>query len=122
MSEGNENQNAQVPDSVLRIELISYFHRNPGLEASSAQMAELTGRNAGQVEKQMKKLVQLRILEECLEEGRCTYRYLPPFSISMRGGKARRIEGVPDMKPETDFREQEPSDRDEETRAAGGNS
>lgn len=71
-------------DSIIRIELITHFHRNPGMEGTTERMAEAIGRERQRVEAQLKKLVQLRILEEGVKEGVTTYRYLPPVSISSR--------------------------------------
>ncbi|NPV59015.1 MAG: hypothetical protein HPY75_05055 [Actinobacteria bacterium] len=76
-------------DSIIRIELITHFHRNPGMEGTPERMADAIGRERKRVEAQLKKLVQLRILEERVKEGVKTYRYLPPVSISSR----RCVEG-----------------------------
>ena len=82
-------------DSIIRIELITHFHRNPGMEGTPERMADAIGRERQRVEAQLKKLVQLRILEERVKEGVTTYRYLPPVSISSR----RRVEvEAPDIK------------------------
>ncbi len=76
-----------MSDSLIRIELITHFHRYPGLECTPMQMAEAIGRDLSRVECQMKKLVQLQILDErpC-EEGSC-YRYVPPLSVLSFTGK-----------------------------------
>lgn len=84
-------------DSIIRIELITHFHRNPGMEGKPERMAEAIGRERQRVEAQLKKLVQLRILEERVKEGVTTYRYIPPVSISSR----RRVEAkAPDTEDE----------------------
>ncbi|MDI6872964.1 hypothetical protein [Candidatus Solincola sp.] len=69
--------------SLVRIQLLTLFHRNPGLKGTSVELAEAIGRDPDAVEEQIRKLVQLRILEEV--EGGPSYRYLPPRS--MDGGK-----------------------------------
>jgi predicted transcriptional regulator len=71
-----------VSDSLVRIELITHFHRNPGLDATSSDLAEAIGRDSTQVECQIKKLVQLHILEEKPHNGLCHYRYVPPHSVA----------------------------------------
>lgn len=70
-------------DSIIRIELITHFHRNPGMESTPACMAEAIGRDLSRVEEQLKKLVQLRILLEKPRGDEVYYRYLPPLSSSM---------------------------------------
>ena len=92
----------KAPDSVIRIELITHFHRNPGIEGTPDQLADIIGRESGQVERQMEKLVQLRILEEKKVGSEIHYRYIPPFSISMSGMKnARGRETIVDIKGES---------------------
>jgi hypothetical protein len=76
-SEGNG-----VSDSLIRIEIITHFHRNPGLVSTPTDMADATGRDLLRVECQMKKLVQLHILEENTCNGQCRYRYVPPHSVA----------------------------------------
>jgi hypothetical protein len=71
-----------VSDSLIRIEIITHFHRNPGLVSSPEDMADATGRDPYRVECQMKKLVQLHILEEKACNGQCRYRYVPPHSVA----------------------------------------
>ena len=90
MTEGYYLQQNTVPDSVVRIELITHFHRNPGLESTAMEMADCIGRHKDQVECQMRKLVQLRILEEQLVGEEMIYKYIPPFSISMFNKKGKR--------------------------------
>jgi DNA-binding IclR family transcriptional regulator len=85
---GADEVNANnVSDSLIRIELITHFHRYPGLECSPVDIAEAIGRDLSRVEFQMKKLVQLRILDErpCEEGNR--YRYIPPLSVMSFMGK-----------------------------------
>lgn len=104
MTEGYYLQQNGVPDSVIRIELITHFHRNPGLESTAIEIADYIGRHREQVECQMRKLVQLHILDEQLVEGQLIYKYIPPFSISMFEKKGNR--GV-------DSRKEEPQKRKE---------
>ncbi len=81
---GNEQTgSANISDSLIRIELITCFHCHPGLEGTCSELAERIGRDASRVEGQMKKLVQLKILEELPLEGETRYRYLPPHSLSL---------------------------------------
>jgi predicted transcriptional regulator len=82
--------NSVVSDSLIRIELITHFHRNPGLEGTSMELADMIGRERSRVEGQMKKLVQLHILDERLDNGECYYRYIPPHCIPLPGEKKRR--------------------------------
>ena len=77
-----------VSDSLIRIELITHFHRYPGLECSPLDMAEAIGRDLSRVECQMKKLVQLRILDERPCKGGSKYRYVPPLSVLSFTGKS----------------------------------
>jgi len=76
-SEGNV-----VSDSLIRIELITHFHRNTGLESTPKEMADAIGRDLYRVECQMNKLVHLHILEERPFNGQCLYRYMPPHSVA----------------------------------------
>ncbi|MDY6794260.1 MAG: hypothetical protein SWK76_03105 [Actinomycetota bacterium] len=79
----------KVPDSV-RIELITRFYRNPGIEGTPGQLADIIGPESAHVERQMEKLVQLCILEEKKVGGEIHYVHIPPFSISMSGMKSIR--------------------------------
>lgn len=67
--------------SLVRIQLLTLFHRNPGIRGTAAELAEAIGRDPDAVEEQVRKLAQLRILEEVNEGGGSTYRYLPPRRI-----------------------------------------
>ncbi len=71
-----------VSDSLIRIELITHFHRNPGLESTSEEIAGAIGRDLHRVEAQMIKLVRLHILEQKPHNGQYRYRYLPPHSVA----------------------------------------
>ena len=77
-----------VSDSLIRIELITHFHRYPGLECSPVDIAEAIGRDLRRVECQMKKLVQLRILDERPSGEGSRYRYIPPLSVLSFMGKS----------------------------------
>lgn len=96
MAHDSENRRTRaenaVSDSLIRIELITHFHRNPGLEGTSLDLANMIGRDKSRVENQMKKLVQLHILHERFSEGELHYRYMPPqyMSISSEKGAKRR--------------------------------
>ena len=74
-------------DSLIRIELITHFHRYPGLECTPMEIAEAIGRDLSRVECQMKRLVQLQILDERPFEGGNRYRYVPPLSVMSFTGK-----------------------------------
>ncbi len=67
--------------SLVRIQLLTLFHCNPGLRGTSADLAEAIGRQPDAVEEQVRKLAQLRILEEVWIDGEPSYRYLPPRRI-----------------------------------------
>lgn len=86
-----------VPDSLVRIELITCYHRNPGLEGTCGELAERIGRNREQVESQMRKLVQLCILDRRQCDGETRYTYIPPYSLPLgrRGGDRDKPGGVP---------------------------
>ena len=71
-----------ISDSLIRIEIITHFHRNPGLESTPEGMARATGRDPYRVESQMNKLVHLHILEEREGKERSRYRYVPPHSVA----------------------------------------
>ena len=77
----------RLSDSLIRIELITHFHRYPGLECTPTQMAEAIGRDLGRVECQVKKLVQLQILDERPSDEGNRYRYVPPLSVLSFTGK-----------------------------------
>ena len=80
-----------VSDSLIRIELITHFHRYPGLECSSVDIAEAIGRDLSRVECQMKKLVQLHILDEKPSKEGNRYRYIPPLTVlSFTGTNGRK--------------------------------
>lgn len=74
------NGSGKVPDSVVRIELISFYHRNPDFYETSDEVVKLFDYQAEQVQSQLEKLVSLKILEEVKENGSTYYRYLPPIS------------------------------------------
>jgi hypothetical protein len=71
-----------VSDSLIRIEIISHFHRNPGLVSTPAEISDVTGRELQRVERQMNRLVQLNILEENIGNGNPSYHYVPPYSVA----------------------------------------
>ncbi|WP_287152856.1 hypothetical protein [Candidatus Solincola tengchongensis] len=75
--------------SLVRIQLLTLFHRNPGMKGTAVELAEAIGRDPDAVEEQARKLAQLRILEEVNEEGGSSYRYLPPRSIPGVSGLRR---------------------------------
>ncbi|OFW55989.1 MAG: hypothetical protein A2V52_02735 [Actinobacteria bacterium RBG_19FT_COMBO_54_7] len=79
-----------ISDSLIRIELITHFHRNPGLEGSVPELAESIGRDLSRVEDQMKKLVQLNILDEKAFGGELRYRYIPPHYVSRRRERGQK--------------------------------
>jgi len=85
MSEIKDSHNTSwngVSDSLIRIELISHFHRNPGLYSTVPELADAIGRDPYRVKAQMNKLVQLHILEETPYNGQSRYRYMPPHSVA----------------------------------------
>lgn len=74
--------------SLVRIELLTLFHRNPGLAGTTAELAEAIGRDPDAVEEQIRKLTQLRILEEVRSKGDTVYRYHPPQALGrVQGNK-----------------------------------
>ncbi len=71
-----------VSDSLIRIEIITHFHRNPGLTASPEELSRAMGRDPSRVERQVRKLVELNILAEMPGNGKGRYQYLPPYSVA----------------------------------------
>lgn len=87
MTKGSKVLNGNgCSDGLLRIELLTIFHRNPGLVCSCSFLAEATGRDMETVQEQAEKLLDLRILAAEEREGERRYRYLPPRMISVQGG------------------------------------
>ena len=79
-----------ISDRLIRIELITHFHRNPGLEGTALELAESIGRDLSRVEDQMKKLVQLNILDERALGSELRYRYIPPHYVSRRRERSKK--------------------------------
>ncbi len=77
-----ENNGKNIPDRVVRIELISHFNLYPETVASSDEMARRLSRESVQVEKQMEDLVELHILRRTYVGDRTLYSYLAPMSMS----------------------------------------
>lgn len=77
---GNGNGSVKVPDSVVRIELISFYHRNPDFYETSEEIVKNFGYHFEQVYAQLENLVRLKILEKVMENDSAYYRYLPPIS------------------------------------------
>lgn len=69
-------------ESLVRIEILTLFHRNPGLLGTPAYLAEATGRDLVTVDRQARKLADLRILEMVEVNGKTCYRYLAPSVLS----------------------------------------
>lgn len=69
-----------MPDSVVRIELISFYHRNPDFFETSEEIVKNFEYREDQVCGQLERLVHLKILEKVEKNGTAYYRYLPPFS------------------------------------------
>jgi hypothetical protein len=91
----HNNDRNTVSDSLIRIEIITHFHRNPGLEGTALELAQSIGRDVCRVEGQMKKLVQLNILDERVLGSQFYYHYIPPHYVSrrrQRGGKSGAAE------------------------------
>ena len=79
--EGSNGSNGSgVPDRVVRVELISFYHRNPELCETSDVISGYFDYRKEQVCRQLENLVDLRILERVEQDGQVLYRYLPPFS------------------------------------------
>lgn len=75
-------------ESLVRIRLLTIFHRNPGLAFNCMDLAEAVGRSRETVERQIKKLLHLGILVEVQGNGETCYRYLPPHITDAGEGKA----------------------------------
>lgn len=85
-----------IPDRVIRVELISYFSLYPGTKATTEEMALRLSRDAKKVERQMEALAELNILEKTCDGNRTVFSYLPPMSVkfagSRNGGEQRHID------------------------------
>jgi|GEM_PF-1376320 len=80
-----EDQNGvNMPNRVVKIELISYFNRYPETVATCEEMASRLDREIAQVECQMEELVELRILDRTCDGSRILYSYISPMSVSLR--------------------------------------
>jgi hypothetical protein len=102
----NGHSNAKVPDSVVRIELISFYHRNPEFFETSEEIVKNFEYRAEQVCGQLEKLVHLKILEKVEEDGTAFYRYLPPFSCGDLKS-IRYLTGVNGFKGPTNGKDEE---------------
>ncbi len=78
-----------VPDRVVRIELISYYSLYPETAATSRAMSERLNRDHYQVERQMKDLVELNILEKIGEGEDAVYTYISPMCLNLGSRKSR---------------------------------
>ncbi|RJP31806.1 MAG: GAF domain-containing protein [Actinobacteria bacterium] len=76
-----------IPDRVIRMELISYFSLYPETVATCEEMAARLGRGVEQVERQMDALVELCILTKTREGSRVLFSYLPPLSVKLASKK-----------------------------------
>ncbi len=76
----NGDRLSGVPDRVVRVELITFYHRNPHLCETSEAICSCLNYSAEQVARQLEELVRLNILERMEKDGAVFYRYLPPFS------------------------------------------
>lgn len=75
-------------ESLVRIRLLTIFHRNPGLAFNCLDLAEAVGRSRDTVERQLRKLLHLGILVEVQDNGETCYRYLPPHVTEAGEGEA----------------------------------
>ncbi|MGQ9476459.1 MAG: hypothetical protein ACUVRX_01605 [Actinomycetota bacterium] len=75
-------------ESLVRIQILTLFHCNPGLMGTSVELAEAIGRDPDTVAAQVRKLADLRILEEVEAGGGVAYRYLPPRCLGGLGSRA----------------------------------
>ncbi len=81
-------------EGLIRIELLTLFHRNPGLVCSCSFLAEATGREVGVVQEQAEKLMDLRILEAVEEGGERRYRYMPPQTFTRLPESDKEAEAI----------------------------
>jgi len=89
----------EIPDSIIRVELISFFSKNPGLIISARELALRMNRDAEHVKRQVERLAHLRILEKGEVDGRTCYSYIPPRLN--RAGKRYGLRGS-DRRQKTD--------------------
>ena len=76
-----------IPDRVIRMELISYFSLYPGTVTTTGEMAVRLSRDAEKVERQMEALAELSILKKTSDGKRTVFSYLPPISVKFGGGR-----------------------------------
>lgn len=74
-------------ESLVRIQILTLFHCNPGMMGTCVELAEAIGRDPDTVAAQVRKLADLRILEEVEAGGVAAYRYLPPRCLGGLGSR-----------------------------------
>ena len=79
----------RIPDSVIRVELITFFHRYAEASFEACEIAERLGRDPLQVEAQLERLAQLNILDKLEMEGETVYRYRPPYCATWKERSGR---------------------------------
>ncbi len=94
MVEKQEIRNGRVPSTVVRIELISYFLNNPDVTVTCDNIAREFAYPREQIEEQMGRLVELRIVKKCDIDGVVHYSYLPPFSKNILREKRLAIKDI----------------------------
>ncbi len=67
-----------MPDRVVRMELISFFHIHPHTQDTAEEVSWQLGRSQEQVRRQMEELERLCILRRVAARGEPRYRYIPP--------------------------------------------
>ncbi|OFW55988.1 MAG: hypothetical protein A2V52_02740 [Actinobacteria bacterium RBG_19FT_COMBO_54_7] len=72
-----------VPDRVVRMELISFFIKYPETVGSCETLSEKLGRDSEQVKRQMDELAELDILQKELIEDQEEYSYIPAISAKL---------------------------------------
>ncbi len=76
-----------IPDMVIRMELISYFSHYQDTVATCEEMAVRLGRDAGKVESQMEALFELNILKKTYDGMRALFSYLQPIPARVAGSR-----------------------------------
>jgi hypothetical protein len=94
MGRGNNGSQMRVPNSVVRIELISFFHNHPKLVLTCEEIVKNLRFREEQVVEQIDHLVNLRILHKENVDGATIYRYIPPYSNgAVKERRFRNING-----------------------------
>lgn len=88
--EGSQINSQDMPDRVIRMELISFFIKYPDTVGTAESLSELLGMNGKQVKRQMDELVQLDILQKSVLGDAEVYAYIPAISKALSRRRPKR--------------------------------